>query len=285
MEKTVKQLKQEAHENGGVFETYDEKFNKRRRAEKVRAIKHLVGIDRRKYSIQNVEAHRELGVFIPHEIKGLLLVMATLLETKSQGSVVNRNYERLGISEIAEKVGKHRNHISPLLDRMTNEFGLAKEYSEGKSKVYELNKDIYACGKQKGAVDFVRIYQAEMLNVSKQFNLAELGFLSDLLNYMHPKHHILLTNPREVHEIDMEILRPKDIATDLNMDSATVSKYIRKLIQKKVLIRMEVGTGRSIAKVMIVSPTFFSKTSEIVDIKIIESIVNETTLSKRNYRK
>lgn len=283
LRETDKRLRKEAKENGGRYQSEQEIEIARRKAEKHNAVNNLYGIDRRKYSIQNVDEHRKLGNFIPHDVKGLLLVMATLLETKGKGSVTNRKYVKLGISEIADKIGKHRNHISPILDRMVNEFRLAYESIEGKSKVYELDSRFYACGKQKGANNFVRMYQEELLRVSKQFNLVELGFLADLLNYMHPRHHILLKDPSEVHEADMEILRGKDIAEMFNMQTSEVNRYIRKLILKEVLIRMEIGNGRSIAKVLIVSPTFFSKTSKLVDFDIIKSIVVDTTLCKKNY--
>ncbi|MED1621672.1 hypothetical protein [Bacillus pseudomycoides] len=280
-----KRLREESSKLRGKYQSEEERKHSRQHFEKQRAIKELDGIDRRKYSIQFVESHRSVGRIVPHEVKGLLLVMATLLETKGNGAITNRKYEKLGIEEISKKLGKHRNTISPLLDRLVNEFGLVEENKEGKSKVYKLNSNLYACGKQEGAMNFVRMYQTEILNVSKHFNLVELGFLSDLLNYMHCKHHILLQNPEEVHESDMEILRPKDIAKLFNMETQVVNKYIRKLITKKVLIRLEIGTGRSIAKVLIVSPGFFSKTAKIINLDIIKSIVDETTLSSKNYIK
>lgn len=280
-----KRLRQEAKMNGGRYQSNQEIKISRQKVEEKKAKDLRGNVDKRHYSVQMTEAHFNKGV--SHELKGLVFSMATLLETKGGGRVTDRNYNDLNIKEIANRIGKSRNTISPLLDQAVEE-GMISVRKEGKDKYFTLSKEFYGIGNLgRNIPHFVRLIHTEVLKVCKKLNLEELGLLSDLINFMHPELFILVRNPLEPSEKYLEILRPKDIAIMFNIDTPKVNRTIRKLIALEVFFRMEVGDKetRTITKVIGADSNFFSKKVERVPLDKIKRAISQTALSNKNHIK
>ncbi|HDR7286942.1 MULTISPECIES: hypothetical protein [Bacillus cereus group] len=243
--------------------------------------------DLRHYAVQMCEAHFQKDV--SPKVKGLVFVLSTMLEVKSDGLVVDRKYNPLSVNEIAEKIFKSVRSISPVLQEAV-ECGMLTERYEGNgsAKHYTISDEFYRIGSLgKGTPSFTKVIKSSVREVSKNLSLEELGYLSELINFMHPKLQVLFRNPYESNEKYLEILRPKDIEILFDMKPKQGNRFVNKLISLDILERFEFGDRKTkkITKVLIASEEFFTKTTKEVDRSKIKKAIRETALSNRNYIK
>ncbi|MCX2826557.1 hypothetical protein RGU76_04565 [Bacillus pseudomycoides] len=243
--------------------------------------------DLRPYSVQMCDAHFQKDV--SPKVKGLVFVLSTMLEVKSNGLIVDRKYNPLSMNEIAEKMCKSVRSISGVLQEAV-ECGMLTEHYEGNgsAKNYTLSDEFYRIGSLgKKVPNFTKVIKSSVREVSKDLSLEELGYLSELINFMHPKLQVLFRNPYEPNEKYLEILRPKDIEILFDMKPKQGNRFVNKLIALDILERFEFGDRKTkkITKVLIASEEFFTKTTKEVDRSKIKKAIKETALSNRNYIK
>ncbi|EEM57895.1 MULTISPECIES: hypothetical protein [Bacillus cereus group] len=269
---------------GHIVKSPEQQEAHRKYAEMKAAMELEGDTDKRHYSVQLCESH--FNTKVSPKVKGLLFVLSTLLETKSGGKIVDRKYHNLSIEEIAEKLGKTPNTLRPVI-REAVEVGLLKEESEGQGHAnhYTLSKDIYQSGSLDRRVNnFTKVIHASVQEVSKQMSLETLGYLSDVINFIHPKLHILVLDPLEPCDDYLEILEPKDLEVLLDMKEGKGNRLVNDLISLEVLQRHELGDRktRSRVKVLMADGEFFTKSTKTPDMNKIKKAVFSTTLTNKN---
>ncbi|KMP96501.1 hypothetical protein [Bacillus cereus] len=275
-----------AKANGGEYTSREELRQKA--TEKAVNVAERGDIDMRPYTMQLNDGHFQAE--ISPKVKGLVFVLATLMEVKTGGNVVDRKYKPLNLKAIAEKIGKSERTIRPVIQEAVSVGMLTDHYKgNGSEKTYTISDEFYRIGSMgRKSPSYTRVIKSSVREVSKDLSFEDLGYLSELINFMHPKYHALFRNPHEPNTEALEILRPKDIENLLGMKKGKGNRFVNALISLDILERWETGNRatKQRVKILLASEEFFSKTTKIVDRKELKKTISkETAFSNKNYIK
>ncbi|HDR7672449.1 hypothetical protein RE438_22815 [Bacillus wiedmannii] len=239
------------------------------------------GYDTRHWSLLISQGHLQLP-HVPLEVKGLVLVLSSLMRARSKGKLVDGNLNPLNTLDIARKINKSEKTIRPLL-RNAETLGLIKSSKLGNEYIYTLEPEYYICGKSTGLDDFVKVFQGKTLEISrnKKLNFSDLGILSVLINQMHYESHIICEDPTNPSYKEMKVWRPKDIAEKLNLDIQAVRRSLRKFNNEGITVEIK-AYG---IKTIILNPEMFSRHRLKIDMDILKEVANREkgNLTRNNY--
>lgn len=282
----IAKMRKRGKKLGVTVTTREQEEARQKGLERKRAIeKQREDIDLRHYSVQMNEAHK--GLRIDPCARGIAVALSVHMHTKSENYIVDGSRNRMNTSQIAKAIGKGRAVTVKALQVAVQD-GIVIEHTEGNGheKFYSLNPKYYSIGSLGRVTEsFTKVIHTGLKDVLKKLSLEELGHLSVLVNYMHAETQCLFMNPDEQDERFLRILQPKDIAELLRIKPAKARRIINKLIANQILFELRVGTGRSIATVIGVDPTYFTKTKFKIDFDKIKRVISQMTLNSKNYNK
>ncbi|MEV5108324.1 hypothetical protein MRBLBA3_000253 [Bacillus sp. LBA3-1-1.1] len=244
---------------------------------------HEQGYDLRHWSIQLATGHLQLEN-VPLEVKGLVLALSSLMKPKAKGKLSGSNREGLSIKGISDKLNCNIKTLRPLLQD-AELYGMIQLEKVGKESHCFLESEFYQCGRSKEADDFIKVFQAKMLEIvqSKKLNFTELGILSVLLNHMHYESHIICEDPTSPLYSEMKVWRPQNIADKLLVDIQAVRRTLRKFNQQGITVEMK-AYG---IKTIILNPEMFSRQKLKIDMDKLKEVANREkgNLTRKNYFK
>ncbi|PEX73454.1 hypothetical protein CN457_27780 [Bacillus cereus] len=277
-------FKRLASELGMTYSNISAEAKQRDSVEKKKAIdRHEEGVDTRHWSIQLASGHLQIP-HVPIEVKGLVLALSSLLKPKSKGKIAYRNLEGLSLNEIADKFNRQVKTLRPLL-QSAEMYGLISSVKVGKENNYFIENEFYQCGHSKEAEDFIKVFQAKMLEIAqdKKLNFTDLGILSVLINHMHYESHIICEDPTSPLYSEMKVWRPQNIADKLFIDIQAVRRTLRKFNNQGITVEMK-AYG---IKTIILNPEMFSRQKLKIDMDKLKEVANREkgNLTRKNYFK
>ncbi|MCR6787887.1 MULTISPECIES: hypothetical protein [Bacillus cereus group] len=279
------EFKRLAKKLGMTFSNEDADAKKREGFERKKAIErhYSENLDTRHWSIQLASGHLQIPN-VPLEVKGLALALSSLLKPKSKGKISDRGLKGLSLNDIATKLNRQVKTLRPILKRAET-YGMVYSEKVGKENNYFIESDYYQCGHSKEAEDFIKVFQAKMLEISqdKKLNFTDLGILSVLLNHMHYESHIICEDPTSPLYSEMKVWRPQNIADKLLVDIQAVRRTLRKFNQQGIAVEMK-AYG---IKTIILNPEMFSRQKLKIDMDKLKEVANREkgNLTRKNYFK